>query len=129
MIEVSGAGFMTKRIAFNTELPDDASGRWTMEFAMSLFRGCGGVANTTLNDPVDRIKYSSNKGDFISDEAYVNRMRGRIQGLLMEIEKCHNDKFDDLITEADAFEAAEEISERTGNANYIWKEDYKLQTV
>ena len=33
------------------------------------------------------------------------------------------------ITEADAFEAAEEISERSGNANYIWKENYKIQAV
>ena len=33
------------------------------------------------------------------------------------------------ITEADAFEAAEEISERNGNADYIWKEDYKIQAV
>ena len=28
------------------------------------------------------------------------------------------------ITEEDAFESAEEISERDGNANYIWKEIY-----
>lgn len=33
------------------------------------------------------------------------------------------------ITEQDAFEIAEEISERRGNANYIWKEDYKMQAV
>lgn len=102
LIEVSGAGFMTKRIAFNTELPDDVYGKWTMEFAMSLFKGCEGVSNTTLNDPVDRIKYSTNKSDFISDNAYVQRMRGRIQGLLMDIDKCHTDKFEDLVTEADA---------------------------
>ncbi len=101
LIEVSGAGFLTKRIAFNTELPDDIFGKWTMEFAMSLFKGCEGVTNTTLDDPVDRIKYSTNKSDFISDIAYVQRMRGRIEGLLIDIEKCHNDKFEDLIKEAD----------------------------
>lgn len=28
------------------------------------------------------------------------------------------------ITEQDAFESAEEISERSGDANYIWKEIY-----
>ena len=33
------------------------------------------------------------------------------------------------ITEADAFESAEEISERSGNANYIWKEIYESNII
>ena len=99
LIEIEKSGFVSKRIAFNTELPNDVTGRWTMEFAMSLFPGCEGVSTSILNEPVDRIKYSTNKADFISDEAYVRNMRGRIDRLMLDIDKCQADKFQDHVEE------------------------------
>ncbi len=93
LIQIEKSGFLPKSIAFNTELPNDVTGRWTMEFAMSLFPGCEGVDYSALNDPVDRIKYSANISDFISDEGYVRNMRGRIDKLLLDIDKCEADKF------------------------------------
>ncbi len=109
LIEVQKSGLLTKRIAFNTELPDQVEGKWTMEFAMSLFEGCEGVNTSALNDPVDRIKYSINKSDFISDAAYVQKIRGRIEDLLMAIDNCNADKFQDLVEEADALNKAREL--------------------
>ena len=67
LIVIEKTGMLAKRIAFNTEIPDDVVGKWTMEFAMSLFPGCEGVNTSALNDPVDRVKFSTNKNDFISD--------------------------------------------------------------
>jgi tetratricopeptide (TPR) repeat protein len=93
IIQVEKSGFLSKKIAFNTEVPSEVSGRWTMEFAMSLFKGCEGVNTSALDDPVDRIKFSTNKVDFISDDAYVNKMRGRIEQLLNDIDKCQTDKY------------------------------------
>ncbi len=111
LIEVKKTGFLNKRIAFNTELPDDVSGRWTMEFAMSLFEGCEGVNTDALKDPVDRIKYSTNKSDFISDNAYVQNMRGRIQKLLTDIDRCHTDKFQNLVDEGDELYQSKQLAE------------------
>lgn len=99
LIEIEKTGFLSKKIAFNTELPENVTGRWTMEFAMSLFQSCEGVNTSILSEPVDRIKYSSNKEDFISDEAYVRNMRGRIERLLLDIDKCQADKFQDIMDE------------------------------
>ncbi|MBN2521634.1 MAG: hypothetical protein JXB24_00090 [Bacteroidales bacterium] len=109
LIEVQKAGMLSKKIAFNTELPDEVMGKWTMEFAMSLFEGCEGVNTSALDDPVDRIKYSTNKSDFISDNAYVQKIRGRIENLLLDIEKCNSDKFQDLVQEADVLNRSKEF--------------------
>ncbi|MGD2035127.1 MAG: tetratricopeptide repeat protein, partial [Bacteroidales bacterium] len=111
LVEVQKTGFLTKRIAFNTELPDQVNGRWTMEFAMSLFEGCEGVDHSVLNEPVDRIMYSANKGDFISDEAYVNKIRNRIGNLMMNIERCHTEKFQDLVDEGDVLNRENKLEE------------------
>jgi tetratricopeptide (TPR) repeat protein len=99
LIEIEKPGYLSKRIAFNTEIPAEVTGRWTMEFAMNLFPGCEGVNTSILNEPVDRIKYSSNKADFISDEGYVANMRGRIAKLTADIEKCKADKFKQTMDE------------------------------
>ena len=99
MILVEKTGFLSKKIAFNTEIPTEVTGRWTMEFAMSLFPGCEGVNTAILNEPVDRIKYSSNKADFISDEGYVANLRGRIDKLIVDIEQCNNEKFRNAMNE------------------------------
>ncbi len=110
LIEIEKSGFLPKKIAFNTELPNEVTGRWTMEFAMSLFPGCEGVNTSILNEPVDRIKYSSNKSDFISDEAYVRNMQGRIQRLVLDIDKCEADKFQNHLDEGNRLLQAGEYS-------------------
>jgi hypothetical protein len=98
-IEIEKSGFLSKKIAFNTEVPADVTGRWTMEFAMSLFPGCEGVNTSVLSEPVDRIKFSTNKADFISDEAYVTKMRSRVEQLLADIDQCKSDKFQEAMDE------------------------------
>lgn len=101
LIEIERPGLLSKKIAFNTDLPDDVYGKWTMEFAMTLFAGCEGVNTSALNDPVDRVKFSTNKNDFISDKAYVQRMRGRIEQLLFDIENCQQKKYEQAMNEGD----------------------------
>jgi tetratricopeptide (TPR) repeat protein len=101
LIVIEKTGMLAKRIAFNTEIPDDVVGKWTMEFAMSLFPGCEGVNTSALNDPVDRVKFSTNKNDFISDKAYVERMRGRIGELMFDIESCKQKEFQEAMSEGD----------------------------
>lgn len=101
LIEIERAGLLSKRIAFNTDIPDDIYGKWTMEFAMTLFPGCAGVNTSALNDPVDRVKFSTNKNDFISDKAYVERMRGRIEQLFYDIENCQQEEYQKALDEGD----------------------------
>jgi len=99
LIEINKQGLLPKKIAFNTEIPAEIKGQWTMEFAMSLYPGCPGVNTSVLDDPVDRVKYSTNKADFISDEGYVRNMRGRMERLLMDIENCQTEQYQDAMSE------------------------------
>ncbi len=101
LIEIARSGMLSKKIAFNTEIPDDVIGKWTMEFAMTLFEGCEGVNTSALNDPVDRVKFSTNKNDFISDKAYVERMRGRIGQMMYDIENCQQEEYQKAMNEGD----------------------------
>ena len=98
MIVINKQGLLPKKIAFNTEIPAEINGQWTMEFAMSLFPGCPGVNTSVLDDPVDRVKFSTNKADFISDEGYVRNMRGRMERLLIDIENCQTERYQDAMS-------------------------------
>jgi tetratricopeptide (TPR) repeat protein len=111
LIEIEKPGFLSKKIAFNTEVPNEVTGRWTMEFAMSLFPGCEGVNTSVLNDPVDRVKFSTNKVDFISDEAYVGKMRGRIEQLLSDIDQCQSDKYQAALNKGDQLVSEKKYNE------------------
>jgi tetratricopeptide (TPR) repeat protein len=115
VIEVEKSGFLSKKIAFNTEVPADVTGRWTMEFAMTLFPGCEGVNATVLAEPVDRIKYSTNKADFISDEAYVSKIRSRIEQLLTDIDQCKADKFRQAMDEGNKLANQKKYEEARAN--------------
>lgn len=111
LVEIRKNGLLSKRIAFNTEIPDDFVGQYTMEFAMSLIKGCEGVNTSALNDPVDRIKFSSNKSEFISDEVYVDRMRSRLGRMMMEIDQCQADKYQQAVNDAERLAKSGDLAE------------------
>ncbi|MBN1596989.1 MAG: hypothetical protein JW894_01740 [Bacteroidales bacterium] len=111
LITLEKAGYLGKKIAFNTDLPDEVIGKWTIEFAMTLYIGCEGVDASALNDPVDRIKFSTNKNDFISDEVYAQKMRGRLEQLLVNIERCETEKFQEARSEGDKLYQANNLAE------------------
>ena len=100
VIVVEKPGLLSKKIAFNTEVPDNVYKKWTVEFGMSLFPGCEGVNTSSLDDPVDRIQYSANKDDFISDKSYTDKMRSRIGKLMTDIQTCEDNKFRNTVREA-----------------------------
>ena len=130
IIEIAKSGLLTKKIAFVTDIPGEISGKWTMEFAMSLFPGCEGVNTSALNEPVDRIKYSSNKADFISDETYVQNMRGRIEKLLSDIDRCQADKYQDAMSEGNKLleqKKFDEAREKFLEAQEVYPDDKLAQ--
>lgn len=101
VIVVEKPGLLSKKIVFNTQVPDNAAKKYTKAFSMGLFPGCEGVNTSALNDPVDRIQYSANKDDFISDNTYFEKMRSRIDKLMNDIQTCEDDKFRNIVREAD----------------------------
>ncbi len=94
-------GLVSKKIAFNTQMPDVEKGTWMNEFSMGLVKPCSGVDYSVLKEPVDRISFDAKRREFISDKDYVNRMRPRIEGLLVKNDQCQLDKYEETVKKAD----------------------------
>ncbi len=94
-------GLVSKKISFNTQLPDNEKGTWMNEFSMSLFKPCSGVDYSVLKEPVDRISFDARRREFVSDKDYVNRMRPRIESMLIKNDQCQLDKFEETVKKAD----------------------------
>ena len=100
-VAVSKKGYVQKKIKFNTKIPDEQLGIWVREFAIGLVEYCEGVDYSVLDEPVDVIKYSVRKKDFESDKTFVYKMKSRLENLMIDIDQCHVDKYEDLLDKAD----------------------------
>ena len=100
-IEVSKEGYISKKINFDTSIPEDMGGIWVREFAISVMRNCEGVDYSALKEPVDKIKYNARRKDFDSDKDYVYIMEAKIDDIFRQLDKCMSDKYRNLIDEAD----------------------------
>lgn len=94
-------GLISKKISFNTQMPDEEKGTWMNEFSMGLVKPCSGVDYSVLKEPVDRVSFDAKRREFVSDKDYVNRMRPRIESLLMKNDQCHLDKYEETVKKAD----------------------------
>jgi len=100
-IAVTRNGLITKKISFNTTLPDDEWGIWIREFAMVMVRPCEGVDYSLLEKPVDIIKYNTKRRDFESDKNYSDNIIPKLQEINLKSENCLQDKYKRLISQAD----------------------------
>ena len=61
-VEVSKDGMVTKKISFNTAIPDAESGIWVREFAIGLVVPCEGVDYSPLQKPVGHSMQTEPEG-------------------------------------------------------------------
>ncbi len=101
VIEISKEQLMSKRISFNTTIPDEQKGTWVSEFSMGLVRYCEGVDYSVLDEPVDRVSFDVRQQKFVSDRNYVNAMRPRIENVLISYEECMMDKYEAALLKGD----------------------------
>ena len=100
-IEIEKAGLVSKRISFNTTMPDAEKGAWMNEFSIGLVKNCEGVDYSALKDPVDKVKFDPKRREYVSDRDYVNSMRPRIESILVKYDECVMDKYDEAIKKGD----------------------------
>jgi tetratricopeptide (TPR) repeat protein len=111
IIEVEKDGLISKRISFNTQMPDEEKGVWMNEFSMGLLKSCNGVDYSVLNDPVDRVSFDPKRREFISDKDYVTKMRPRIEGLLMRNDQCMLTTYESQVKKGDQLAARKNYQE------------------
>jgi tetratricopeptide (TPR) repeat protein len=100
-IEVEKEGLVSKRISFNTAMPDEEKGAWMNEFSIGLLKFCDGVDYSTLKESVDNVKFDQKRREFVSDKDYVNRMRPRLESVLAKYDQCMLNKYDAAIKKGD----------------------------
>jgi tetratricopeptide (TPR) repeat protein len=101
VIEVEKDGLISKRISFNTQMPDEEKGAWMNEFSMGLMKPCNGVDYSVLKDPVDRVSFDVKRREFVSDKDYVTKLRPRIEALLVKNDQCMLNTYESLVKKAD----------------------------
>jgi tetratricopeptide (TPR) repeat protein len=100
-IEVEKEGLVSKRISFNTQMPDEETGTWMNEFSIGLLRSCSGMDYSVLKQPVDQVKFDAKKRQYISDKDYTSSMRSRIEALMMKNDQCLLNTYESIIKKAD----------------------------
>jgi len=126
IVAVSKKGYVHKKIKFNTKIPDEELGIWVREFAIGLVEYCEGVDYSVLDEPVDVIKFSVRKKDFESDKTFVYKMKTRLENLMINIDQCNIDKYNDLLDKADKLfkeKSYEEARKEYKAANEIFPEE------
>ena len=101
VVEVGKSNYVSKRLAFDTSLPEKESGIWVREFAISVVKNCEGVDYSPLKEPVDVIRFDEKGRDFESDKAYLSKMRSKLENIMIANENCLSDKYNQLLKEAD----------------------------
>ncbi len=126
VVEVGKSRYISKRLAFDTSLPDEVSGVWVREFAISVVKNCEGVDYSALKDPIDVIKYDEKRKDFESDRAYLAKMRSKLQNIMIANENCVSDKYSQLLKEADRLfkqKAYDEAKEKYAAASELFQDE------
>ena len=126
IVEVGKSKYISKRLAFDTKLPDDVTGVWVREFAISVVKNCEGVDYSPLKDPVDVIKFNEKRKDFESDRAYLTRMRSKLENIMIANENCVSDKYNQLVKEADRLfkqKSFDEAKEKYAAASELFQDE------
>ena len=89
VISFSQEGYVTKKIAFNTNVPQDRQefGFAPFEFQVTLFKQYEGVNFVVFNQPVAIIKYDEDIGELGYDTDYTKSMQQRLAAVQKEVEK------------------------------------------
>lgn len=110
-IEVEKNGLISKRISFNTTIPDEEKGTWMNEFSIGLVKKCDGVDYAVLNEPVDKVSFDIKRREFVSDKDYVTRLRPRIEGMMIKNDQCLLNKFEASVKKGDQLIAQKNLQE------------------
>jgi tetratricopeptide (TPR) repeat protein len=102
ILAVTKGGMVTKRIQFDTHVPENEIGIWRYKFTVEIFPMVEGLDIGILEKPIAIIKFDDDWGAFDYDEAYTNSILKDIDKLLKDYEDLKIDAYNKAIIEADA---------------------------
>lgn len=83
------AGFVTKKLQFNTRLPAGVvrENLAPFQFVVSLFKQYEGLNTVVFNQPVGMIRYDPMLGDFDYDTDYTKSIQSALEAAQLEVER------------------------------------------
>lgn len=104
MIRFTREFYVTKMIQFNTNVRENELGIWFFEFIVDLFPQVEGLDFSFLkNEPVGKISYNSQFGEFEHDAAYTKRMHKKIEALKANYNAKRNKAYEQTVKKADQY--------------------------
>ena len=100
ILEVGAKGLVTKKIKFDTHVPETGF-YWTYNFTVELFMDIEGLDVSVLNQPVTIVKYNKDYDEFEYDKSYTNLMKDKLKKLMDQLETLKKQKFNELIAKGD----------------------------
>ena len=100
IMEVGKDGLVTKKIKFDTHVPE-TDFYWTYNFTVELFMYIEGLNIAPLKQPVTIVKYNKEYDEFEYDEDYTNLMRTKLKPILEQLETLKKQKFNEIMAKAD----------------------------
>ncbi|MFO8235839.1 MAG: hypothetical protein R6U04_10600 [Bacteroidales bacterium] len=101
IIEFSKDDYVTKKILVDANLPEDVEGTWTVEFSITLFEMYPGLDISALEDPVTKIVYFEREDGFDYDRMYTEKMMGKVDKIMDQLEKLKEEAYREIIREGD----------------------------
>ncbi len=100
-IEVSKQGHISKKIYYNTNIPDYEKAVLLSEFEFTLFSPCPSLDYSLYKDPVALVKYNKPAREFNVDREYEKRFMDNNEKLLMDHENCDENEYQKIVKKAD----------------------------
>lgn len=92
MLDVSKAGYVAKKIEFNTTVPGDAPMVWEFDFIVELFQDQSGLNKAIFSNPVAKVHYSPQHNEFDYDLDYSMEFQKQEEEVFEELEKLNEEK-------------------------------------
>ncbi len=92
LLDVSKAGYVAKKIEFNTAIPAEVSMVWDFDFIVELFQDQSGLNKAIFTNPVAKVQYSERHNEFDYDLDYSMEFQKQEEKVFEELEKLKEEK-------------------------------------
>ena len=100
VLEFSKKSFVSKKVEFDTHV-NEKQYVWPYPFTIELFSMIDGLDISAMKDPVTKIAYSKDEGDFVFDIPYTNGMRTKMNIIQNQIKTLKKNAYSSKIAVAD----------------------------
>jgi hypothetical protein len=120
ILEVYKVGYVTKRIAFNTKVPDDMQMTWSFDFVVDLFQDLEGLDKAIFVNPVAKVEFNEQFGEFDYDLDYSMEFQKAEVEVFKQLEQISKDQASEQKAQQIAAQQAEK--DRAINEERLRKE-------